>query len=196
MVPKAVLIRSGLVSLTTTRPVNTAQPRTMNSARPMINVFNKAHSTVRRPINNKTTTKNSNFNQRVNTVKDKNVNTARPKSGSYLKCRPKAVLKAVKGNQGTCPILLNLKKLIEDMLPLEVTPKEGKSQTEFYKELEAEFLGSGVKLMGLQLLQLELRLGKIPSKSFRPVWASSSFGVSLAHDGSWSKWEPSLWLCG
>ncbi|GJT39957.1 hypothetical protein Tco_0939822 [Tanacetum coccineum] len=130
MVPKAVLIRSGLVSLTTTRPVNTAQPRTMNSARPMINVFNKAHSTVRRPINNKTTTKNSNFNQRVNTVKDKNVNTARPKSGSYLKCRPKAVLKAVKGNQGTCPILLNLKKLIEDMLPLEVTPKEGKSQTE------------------------------------------------------------------
>ncbi|GJY56273.1 ribonuclease H-like domain-containing protein [Tanacetum coccineum] len=99
MVPKAVLIRSGLVSLTTTRPVNTAQPRTMNSARPMINVFNKAHSTVRRPINNKTTTKNSNFNQRVNTVKDKNVNTARPKSGSYLKCRPKAVLKAVKGNQ-------------------------------------------------------------------------------------------------
>ncbi|GJT42153.1 ribonuclease H-like domain-containing protein [Tanacetum coccineum] len=59
MVPKAVLMRSGLVSLTTARPVNTAQPRTtVNSARPMTNVFNKAHSTVRRPINNKTTTKN------------------------------------------------------------------------------------------------------------------------------------------
>ncbi|GJU28702.1 hypothetical protein Tco_1167323 [Tanacetum coccineum] len=40
---------------------------------------------------------------------------------------------------------------------------------EFYKELEAEFLGAGTKLMGLQLLQLELRLGKIPSRSFRPV---------------------------
>ncbi|GKG50420.1 hypothetical protein Tco_0521520, partial [Tanacetum coccineum] len=46
-------------------------------------------------------------------------------------------------------------------------------------------------------------LGKNPSRSFKPVksaeifwqfWASSSFGVSLAHDGSWSKWEPSLWL--
>ncbi|GKC26892.1 putative ribonuclease H-like domain-containing protein [Tanacetum coccineum] len=62
MVPKAVLMRSGLVSLTTARPVNTAQPRTtMNSARPMTNVFNKAHSTVRRPIKNKTTTKNSKF---------------------------------------------------------------------------------------------------------------------------------------
>ncbi|GJT53922.1 retrovirus-related pol polyprotein from transposon TNT 1-94 [Tanacetum coccineum] len=99
MVPKAVLMRSGLVSLTTARPVNTAQPRTtVNSARPMTNVFNKAHSTVRRPINNKTTTKNSNFNQRVNTVKDKNVNTARPKAVVNT-ARPKAVLNVVKGNQ-------------------------------------------------------------------------------------------------
>ncbi|GJZ42602.1 putative ribonuclease H-like domain-containing protein [Tanacetum coccineum] len=81
MVPKAVLMRSGLVSLTTVRPVNTAQPRTtVNSAILMTNVFNKAHSTVRRPINNKAKTKNSNFNQKVNTA------------------RPKAVLNAVKGN--------------------------------------------------------------------------------------------------
>ncbi|GJZ11639.1 putative ribonuclease H-like domain-containing protein [Tanacetum coccineum] len=99
MVPKAVLMRSGLVSLTTARPVNTAQPRTtMNNARPMTIFFNKAHSTVRRPINNKTTLKNSNFNQRVNTVKDKNVNTARPKAVVNT-ARPKAVLNAVKGNQ-------------------------------------------------------------------------------------------------
>ncbi|GJV48801.1 hypothetical protein Tco_1439013 [Tanacetum coccineum] len=72
-------------------------------------------------------------------------------------------------------------------------------------ELEAEILGAGAQRMGLQFLQLELRLGNSPSRSFRPVksaeilwqfWASSSFGVSLAHDGSWSKWEPSLWLCG
>ncbi|GJS74403.1 putative ribonuclease H-like domain-containing protein [Tanacetum coccineum] len=82
MVPKAVLMRSGLVSLTTARPVNTAQPRTIvNSARPMTNIFNKAHSTVRMPINNKIATKNSNFNQKVNTAS------------------PKAVLNAVKGNQ-------------------------------------------------------------------------------------------------
>ncbi|GJR12897.1 putative ribonuclease H-like domain-containing protein [Tanacetum coccineum] len=80
IVPKSVLMRSGLVSLTTARPVNTAQPKTtVNSARPMTNIFNKAHSTVRRPINNKTATKNSNFNKRVNTVSGKNVNTARPK---------------------------------------------------------------------------------------------------------------------
>ncbi|GJS36559.1 putative ribonuclease H-like domain-containing protein [Tanacetum coccineum] len=99
MVPKAVLIRSGLVSLTTARPVNTAQPRTIvNSTRPMTNVFNKAHSTVRRPINKKTANKNSNFNKRVNIVSGMNDNTARPKAVVNA-ARPKAVLNAVKGNQ-------------------------------------------------------------------------------------------------
>ncbi|GJZ97956.1 hypothetical protein Tco_0670409 [Tanacetum coccineum] len=67
---------------------------------------------------------------------------------------------------------------------------------EIYKELEAELLEASVKLMGLQLLQLELRLGKIPSRSSRPVksaeifwqfWASCSLRVSLSYDGSWSK---------
>ncbi|GJQ91208.1 ribonuclease H-like domain-containing protein [Tanacetum coccineum] len=98
-VPKVALMRSGLVSLTTARPVNTTQPRTtVNSARPMTNVFNKAHSTVRRPINNKTTTKNGNFNKRVNTVSGKNVNIARPKA-IVNAAWPKAVLNVVKGNQ-------------------------------------------------------------------------------------------------
>ncbi|GKG01697.1 ribonuclease H-like domain-containing protein, partial [Tanacetum coccineum] len=50
MVPKAILMRFSLVSLTTARPVNIAQPKTkVNSGRPMINALNKAHSTVRRP---------------------------------------------------------------------------------------------------------------------------------------------------
>ncbi|GJT32949.1 putative ribonuclease H-like domain-containing protein [Tanacetum coccineum] len=163
MVPKAVLMRSGLVSLTTARPVNTAQPKTIvNSARLMTNVFNKVHSTIRRPINNKTATKNINFNKRVNTISGKNVNTARPKAVVNA-ARPKAVLNAVKGNQcinhsekgnpqmdlqdqgvidsgcsrhmtGNCHILLILKKLMEDMLPLEVTLKEGKSQAELTDE--------------------------------------------------------------
>ncbi|GJS11618.1 putative ribonuclease H-like domain-containing protein [Tanacetum coccineum] len=99
MVPKAVLMRSDLVSLTNARPVNTVQPKTIvNSTRPMTNVFNKAHSTVRSPINNKTTTKNSNFNKRINTVSGKNVNTASPKAVVNA-ARPKAILNVVKGNQ-------------------------------------------------------------------------------------------------
>ncbi|GJT60148.1 putative ribonuclease H-like domain-containing protein [Tanacetum coccineum] len=98
MVPKAVLMRSGLVSLTTARPVNTAQPKTtVNSARPMTNLSKSAHSTVKWPIHKNTTFKNSNFNQRVNTVKDKKFNTARPKEVVNA-ARPKAVVNAVKGN--------------------------------------------------------------------------------------------------
>ncbi|GJW60355.1 putative ribonuclease H-like domain-containing protein [Tanacetum coccineum] len=99
IVPKAVLMRFGLVSLTTARPVNTAQCKTIvNSARPMTNVFNKVHSTIKRPINNKTATKNSNFNHRVNTVSDKNVNTARLKAVVNT-AKLKAVLNAIKRNQ-------------------------------------------------------------------------------------------------
>ncbi|GJT21357.1 hypothetical protein Tco_0891294 [Tanacetum coccineum] len=63
---------------------------------------------------------------------------------------------------------------------------------EFCKELEAEIFGAGAKLMGIQLLQLEIILGKTPSRSFRPVksaeilrqfWASCSLRVSLSHNG-------------
>ncbi|GJX31942.1 ribonuclease H-like domain-containing protein [Tanacetum coccineum] len=99
MVPKAVLMRSGLVSLTTARSVNTAQPRTtVNSARPMTNIFYKAHSTVRRPFNNKIATKNSNFNQKVNSARPKVVLNA-VKTNQVNTARPKAVLNVVKGNQ-------------------------------------------------------------------------------------------------
>ncbi|GJU57734.1 putative ribonuclease H-like domain-containing protein [Tanacetum coccineum] len=98
MVPRAVLMKSGLVSLNTARQVNTAQPKiTMNSARPMTNLSKSAHSTVKWPIHKNTTFKNSNFNQRVNTVKDKKFNTARPKEVVNA-ARPKSVVNAVKGN--------------------------------------------------------------------------------------------------
>ncbi|GJV58295.1 ribonuclease H-like domain-containing protein [Tanacetum coccineum] len=71
----------------------------VNSARPMSNVFNKAHLTVRRPINNKTAVKNNNFIQRVNIVMDKKINTARPKAAVNA-ARPKAVIYVVQENQG------------------------------------------------------------------------------------------------
>ncbi|GKA99777.1 hypothetical protein Tco_0827771 [Tanacetum coccineum] len=72
MVPRAVLMNSGLVSVTTARQVNAAHTKTTrNVARPMSYLSKKAHSTVKRPIHKNTTFKNSNFNQRVNTVKDK-----------------------------------------------------------------------------------------------------------------------------
>ncbi|GJS19070.1 putative reverse transcriptase domain-containing protein [Tanacetum coccineum] len=62
-------------------------------------------------------------------LSSKNVNTDKPKAVVNAG-RPKVVLNVVKGNQGTCPILLTLKKLMEDSLPLEVASKEGKLQAE------------------------------------------------------------------
>ncbi|GJZ74589.1 hypothetical protein Tco_0639054 [Tanacetum coccineum] len=102
-VPKAVLMKSGhktlntarqnsskaTVSVNTTRPGNTAYLRPIvNSARTVSNVFNRAHSHVRRPFNKFTTNRNSNLNEKVNTIR-RNVTTV----GS------KAVVSDNKGNE-------------------------------------------------------------------------------------------------
>ncbi|GJT12928.1 putative ribonuclease H-like domain-containing protein [Tanacetum coccineum] len=98
MVPRAVLMKSGLVSINTARQVNTAHSKTtVNAARTMSYLSKTAHSTVKRPIHKNTKFKNRNFNQRVNTVKDKNVNNVRPKA-VVNDARPKAVVNAIKGN--------------------------------------------------------------------------------------------------
>ncbi|GKC22020.1 retrovirus-related pol polyprotein from transposon TNT 1-94 [Tanacetum coccineum] len=79
MVPRAVLMKSGLVSVNTARQVNAAHSKTTVNARPMSYLSKIAHLIVKRPIHKNTTIKNSNINQRVNTVRGKNVNTTRPK---------------------------------------------------------------------------------------------------------------------
>ncbi|GJR11616.1 putative ribonuclease H-like domain-containing protein [Tanacetum coccineum] len=91
-------MKSGLVSVNTARQVNVAHTKTIvNAARPMSYLSKTAHSTVKRPIHKNTTFKNNNFNQRINTIKDKNVNTVRPKAVVNA-VRPKAVVNVVKEN--------------------------------------------------------------------------------------------------
>ncbi|GJT20379.1 putative ribonuclease H-like domain-containing protein [Tanacetum coccineum] len=169
MVPRAVLMKSGLVLVNTARQVNAAHLKTIvNAARPKSHFSKTAHSIVKRPIHKNIAFKNSNLNQRVNTI-----NTARPKA-LVNAARPKAVVNVVKGNHvyaikaSACWVWklktkvldhvlkhnigsMNFKrfdyidaqgrsksvmawKLMEDMLPLEVTPKEGKSQAELIDE--------------------------------------------------------------
>nr|GEU33438.1 hypothetical protein [Tanacetum cinerariifolium] len=61
---------SSLVSLNAARPVPTAVTQSsMKSTWPVKHVFHMEHSPVRRTINPRTTTKNSNFNKNVTTVK-------------------------------------------------------------------------------------------------------------------------------
>ncbi|GKA25087.1 putative ribonuclease H-like domain-containing protein [Tanacetum coccineum] len=79
MTPRAVLLKTGLTPLNTARPVYTAHPKpTVHSARSMIHFSKQAQSTVQRPFYKKTTLTNRYFNQKVNTVRPRVVNTARP----------------------------------------------------------------------------------------------------------------------
>ncbi|GJZ38774.1 putative ribonuclease H-like domain-containing protein [Tanacetum coccineum] len=60
MVPRAVLMKSGLVSINTARQVNAAHSKTtVNVARPMSYLSKTSHSTVKRPIHKNTTFKNN-----------------------------------------------------------------------------------------------------------------------------------------
>ncbi|GJY75377.1 hypothetical protein Tco_0480493 [Tanacetum coccineum] len=62
------------VSNSTTRYVNTAASRpTVNDAKPRSNVFHKSHSSVKRIIYQRMAPKNSDFKEKVNTAKVKNV---------------------------------------------------------------------------------------------------------------------------
>ncbi|GJU05877.1 putative ribonuclease H-like domain-containing protein [Tanacetum coccineum] len=95
IVPRAVLMKTGLRPLNAARPVNTTHPKTtVYSARPTS--FNTAKG-------------------KVNTARPKAVNTTRPNT---------AVVNAVRANQAICPISEISKNLIEDMLHLGEEPNE------------------------------------------------------------------------
>ncbi|GKB25760.1 hypothetical protein Tco_0865161, partial [Tanacetum coccineum] len=90
MVPRAVLMKTGLKAVNTARPVTTAHPKTtVYSARPMSNFSKSAQSTINRPYQIRTTLTNKNSSQKVNTAKGK-FYTARSNS---------AVVNAVRANK-------------------------------------------------------------------------------------------------
>ncbi|GJV81924.1 putative ribonuclease H-like domain-containing protein [Tanacetum coccineum] len=99
MTPKVVLMKTGIKPLNTARPVNTAHPKTtVYSARPMLCFLKLAQSTVKRPYQSRTTLTNKNFNQKVNTAKEK-VYTAKPNAVNTARSTP-SVVNDVKANQG------------------------------------------------------------------------------------------------
>ncbi|GJR56833.1 hypothetical protein Tco_1498995 [Tanacetum coccineum] len=135
MVPRTILTRSGPISVNVVRPVNIVQSRTtVNNAGPLKNVINSAYSTTRRPFNKITTTNNSNFTKKVNTIKGTKVNTA----------RPKAVLSAVKRNKGndvkasTCWQDLKHKGVIDSGCSKHMTGN--RSYLTNYKEIDGGFV--------------------------------------------------------
>ncbi|GKD17705.1 ribonuclease H-like domain-containing protein, partial [Tanacetum coccineum] len=116
MVPRAVLIKTGLKPFNTARTINNAHPKsTVFSAKPMSHFSKSAQSTARRPYQSKIVLTNKKFTQTYNTAKAKAVNTARPHS---------AFVNAVRVNQenavkaSSCwvwrPTKLDSKPLMDD----------------------------------------------------------------------------------
>ncbi|GJV51940.1 hypothetical protein Tco_1447681 [Tanacetum coccineum] len=163
--PKEVLMKSGHKTLNIARQnsskaavsVNTAYLRpTVNSARTISNVFNRAHSHVRRPFNKFTTNKNSNLNEKANTVR-RNVTTI----GS------KAVVSDNKGNEanavkassclGNPQLELQEKGVIDSGCSKHMTGN--KSYLSDYEEIDGGFVAFGEDPKG----------GKITGKGRKPA---------------------------
>nr|GEX17348.1 hypothetical protein [Tanacetum cinerariifolium] len=140
VVPTTVLTRSRLVSLNAARPVPTVVPQsTVKSLRPVKHVVNKAHSTVRRPINQRTTTRNSNFNKKVTTVKVNKVNAVQGTKGNAEKAsinwgNPQQALKDKGVIDNGC--FQTLKKSMEYMLHLEEILKVGSKRHMYNVDLK------------------------------------------------------------
>ncbi|GJS55691.1 reverse transcriptase domain-containing protein [Tanacetum coccineum] len=88
----SILTKSGIVPISTARqsssraaalasaarPINTVTPKPfVNVARPRPNAFHKSHSPSRIPLNQQTSLKNRNLNDKVNTAKVNSINTAK-----------------------------------------------------------------------------------------------------------------------
>ncbi|GJR41947.1 hypothetical protein Tco_1310050 [Tanacetum coccineum] len=154
LVPREILMKSGLVSINTARQniskiavlvniarqVNIAHSKTtVNATRPMPYLSKTAHSTVKRPIHKNTTFNNSNIDQRVNIVRGKNVNTA----------RPKAVVNVVKHMTGNMSYLTNYEEIDGGYVAFGGNPKGGKIAGKAKKN---------VRLMTEKLFGMELEL--------------------------------------
>ncbi|GKF02570.1 hypothetical protein Tco_0029493, partial [Tanacetum coccineum] len=89
MVPRAVLMKTGLKAVNTARHVTIVHPKTtVYSTRPMSHFSKSVQSTIKRPYQTRTALTNTNFSQKVNTAKGK-FYTARQNS---------TVVNVVKGN--------------------------------------------------------------------------------------------------
>ncbi|GJX07826.1 putative ribonuclease H-like domain-containing protein [Tanacetum coccineum] len=92
MTPRAVLLRTGLKPLCTTKSVYIAHPKpTMHYARPKTHFYKSAQSTVQRPFYKNPALTNRHFNHKVNTVRPRIVNTARSYRTPVNTVRPRIV---------------------------------------------------------------------------------------------------------
>nr|GEW49021.1 hypothetical protein [Tanacetum cinerariifolium] len=162
MVSRAVLMKSGLVSIKTARQnisktavlVNTARQvnaahskTTVNAARSISYLSKIVHSTVKRPIHKKTSFKNNNVNQRFNTVRE-NGNSFKPvpritsnadgTSTSTISCPVTAKEKARKKNNVKARSMLLMALPNEHLL----TFSQYKDSKTLFEAIQARFGGN------------------------------------------------------
>ncbi|GJR99957.1 ribonuclease H-like domain-containing protein [Tanacetum coccineum] len=121
---------------------------------PMKNVINNAYSTARRRFNKITAANNSNFNKRVNTINNKNVNAARP-NAVVNTTRPKVVLSAGNPQQD-----LKDKAVIDSGCSRHMTGN--RSYLTDYKEIDGGFVAFGGNSKGGKITgKGKIRTGKL-----------------------------------
>ncbi|GJW54561.1 ribonuclease H-like domain-containing protein [Tanacetum coccineum] len=130
----------------------------VNNARPMKNVIDNAYSTARRPFNKITTTNNSNFTKKVNTIKGTRVNTARPKAVlSAVKENKRDVVKASVSNPQQ---ELKDKGVIDSGCSRHMTGN--RSYLTNYKEIDRGFVAFGGNSKGRKITEKrKIRTGKL-----------------------------------
>ncbi|GJR64006.1 putative ribonuclease H-like domain-containing protein [Tanacetum coccineum] len=128
MVLRAVLMKTGLRTVNTARPVNTAHPKTtVYSARPMSHFSKSARPKAVNTTRPNTTIVNAVRANQVNAVKASSCWVWRPtklNSASITFKRHNYVDALAKSKLATCPVSQTSMNLMEDMLPLGEEPKE------------------------------------------------------------------------
>nr|GEU79288.1 copia protein [Tanacetum cinerariifolium] len=167
VVPTTILTKSSLVSLNIARPVPTAvNQSSVRSTWPVKHVVNKAHSPVRRPINQKIATKHSTFNKKVTTVKVNKVNAVQDNKGNAEKASAYWVWKL------KCTVLDHVSKLISASMTFKKFD---------YTNALGRCKSTLKKLMEDMLHRENPRGGKISGKGINP-WGGSAAGYGEAQN--------------
>nr|GEZ79595.1 hypothetical protein [Tanacetum cinerariifolium] len=135
IIPAAVLTKSKLVSVTAARPVSAVVPKIMaTKPRHTHSLHTNPNSIIRRHKTRSKFSKTSNSSPKVTVANAKIVSAAKGKKGQWgnlqIDLQDKGVIDSGCSRHMTrnMPIIQTMKKLIEDMLLLEETSKERKSQ--------------------------------------------------------------------
>nr|GEX88957.1 hypothetical protein [Tanacetum cinerariifolium] len=147
VVPTAVLTRSMLVPLNASRPVTTDVPYlTVTSPRPAKHGVNKAHSTIRRPINHRQAPKHRNFYKTVTIVKGNPYQALKDKGVIHIGCS--------RHMTSNISYLSDIEEIIKGYVAFGGNPKGGKTQTKMcdknndvlFTDIECVVLSSDFKL--------------------------------------------------